>query len=418
MVKTDQLDSLVNSARVDLVTAVQSVSDASTIDQLKQALTKAVESIKTDGEKSFVVSQEIANVLLSEDHFKLATKEAKEKLIRLIGGRDWLATVIKTIPLLYKESSADLAKLTEAIETWFNDSMDRVSGWYKRRTQLVHVVLALGFAVVLNVDSVLIVKRLATDSALRKSIVAQAEKFAEQPPVQVNPPAAPARPQQQGDQTGAGSATESGAAAPPISLVLNPASTPGGSSILGSLTLATPAPANGIQVKVTTTDEAKVPAPAPVTIAGGAKTKTFTITTKPLAAPASVTLNASYDGNSADAVLTLSDTPQEKYRILREQLDHLDLPVGWVTPGKDEAAAQEFREWPGWFWRTDFNVWAGKWWQAIRFHLLGWILTAAAGSIGAPFWFDLLNKFITIRSAGKKPEEKEAEKEKAKDKQK
>jgi hypothetical protein len=50
--------------------------------------------------------------------------------------------------------------------------------------------------------------------------------------------------------------------------------------------------------------------------------------------------------------------------------------------------------------------------------MLGWMLTAAAGSLGAPFWFDLLNKFITIRSAGKKPEEKEAEKQKAKDKQK
>ena len=36
-------------------------------------------------------------------------------------------------------------------------------------------------------------------------------------------------------------------------------------------------------------------------------------------------------------------------------------------------------------------------------HLLGWLLTAAALSLGAPFWFDLLKKFINLRGAGQKP---------------
>src|SRR6185295_6242435 len=47
-------------------------------------------------------------------------------------------------------------------------------------------LLALGFAVGLNVDSVLIVKRLSRDSALRKSVVAEAESFAKSPPVEIN----------------------------------------------------------------------------------------------------------------------------------------------------------------------------------------------------------------------------------------
>ena len=34
---------------------------------------------------------------------------------------------------------------------------------------------------------------------------------------------------------------------------------------------------------------------------------------------------------------------------------------------------------------------------------IGWLLTAFAISLGAPFWFDLLNKFISARSTGKKP---------------
>lgn len=35
--------------------------------------------------------------------------------------------------------------------------------------------------------------------------------------------------------------------------------------------------------------------------------------------------------------------------------------------------------------------------------ILGWFLTAAALSLGAPFWFDLLNKFINLRGTGEKP---------------
>ena len=34
---------------------------------------------------------------------------------------------------------------------------------------------------------------------------------------------------------------------------------------------------------------------------------------------------------------------------------------------------------------------------------LGWLLTALAISLGAPFWFDLLNKLIQLRSTGAKP---------------
>jgi hypothetical protein len=38
--------------------------------------------------------------------------------------------------------------------------------------------------------------------------------------------------------------------------------------------------------------------------------------------------------------------------------------------------------------------------------ILGILLTAIAASLGAPFWFDLLNRFVSIRSTGKAPEER------------
>jgi hypothetical protein len=38
------------------------------------------------------------------------------------------------------------------------------------------------------------------------------------------------------------------------------------------------------------------------------------------------------------------------------------------------------------------------WWGT---HLLGWLFTVIALSLGAPFWFDMLNKFMNLRNAGK-----------------
>jgi hypothetical protein len=36
-------------------------------------------------------------------------------------------------------------------------------------------------------------------------------------------------------------------------------------------------------------------------------------------------------------------------------------------------------------------------------HVLGWILTALAGTLGAPYWFAMLSKVVSIRGSGPKP---------------
>jgi hypothetical protein len=46
----------------------------------------------------------------------------------------------------------------------------------------------------------------------------------------------------------------------------------------------------------------------------------------------------------------------------------------------------------------EMGYWA--WMQKI----LGWLVTALAISLGAPFWFDMLSMLVNVRNAGKKPE--------------
>jgi hypothetical protein len=48
----------------------------------------------------------------------------------------------------------------------------------------------------------------------------------------------------------------------------------------------------------------------------------------------------------------------------------------------------------------------GRWRQAFDAHTFGWLITILAVSLGAPFWFDTLNRIIAIRSAGRAPEER------------
>jgi hypothetical protein len=149
----------------------------------------------------------------------------------------------------------------ENVEVWFNNSMERVAGWYKRKTQAAILVLAVVFTVALNVDTILIINRLSYDAALRQVLVAQAEK-----------------------------------------LVADSARDPAADSAIGA-------------------------------------------------------------------------------RVAR--LQATGLPLGW---GQDVPRSER-----------DF------WWYLTK--LFGLLLTAGAASLGAPFWFDVLNKIITVRSAGKAPEE-------------
>lgn len=63
-----------------------------------------------------------------------------------------------------------------AIEGWFDEAMERVSGWYKRRTQYIAFLLALLLAIAVNADSIGVARHLWDNKTLRDTIVAAAEE--------------------------------------------------------------------------------------------------------------------------------------------------------------------------------------------------------------------------------------------------
>jgi hypothetical protein len=162
----------------------------------------------------------------------------------------------KSISVLLDDAAGDIEKLKTNLETWFNNGMDRVTGWYKRRTQYILLVISMAVTVWINADTLVLAKALIVDSSTRTALVDQAQQ--------------------------------------------------------------------------TVTDNRVPTAKESITTLGG-----------------------------------------------------ISLPLGW----------QDVKD-------------AADWRKQFREHFFGWLLTALAVSMGAPFWFDLLGKVITVRGTGKPPDAK------------
>ncbi len=81
---------------------------------------------------------------------------------------------------LIKQANGDIAQLQRNIETWFDDAMDRVNGWYKRQTQVILFVLGLVVTLLLNADTIYIVQMLSRSPTMRAAIIADAQKLSGQ----------------------------------------------------------------------------------------------------------------------------------------------------------------------------------------------------------------------------------------------
>jgi hypothetical protein len=201
------------------------------------------------------------------------------------------AKVQRALLALVDEAQGDLDKVKKNLGVWFDHSMDRVSGWYRRKIQTIILILGIIVSFGLGVDTIATVKRLWGDSALRSALVAAAQ-------TQV------AKSQQ--------------------------------------------------------AQQAQPPAPA----TGGAATPNFQQVGTDL-------------------------------KKVQDQFSALEIPT---YPLHNVCAEWKEAQNPG----ACTGILSPLWFWLSR-HWLGFIITSAALSLGAPFWFDLLNKLVSMRSAGQKP---------------
>jgi hypothetical protein len=96
--------------------------------------------------------------------------------------------------------------------------------------------------------------------------------------------------------------------------------------------------------------------------------------------------NKSVPGNGTDAAVKAAT---QNYQRNLQALTDLGLPIGW-TPENVKYYSE------------------GDWRQVLA-HILGIAISAFAASLGAPFWFDMLQKFMNIRGVVK-PEDADTKK--------
>ncbi len=70
----------------------------------------------------------------------------------------------------------DATKIQDEIARWFDDSMDRLGGVYKRYLQVLSLAVGLLLAVGLNADTISVVNSLWSDATLRAGLVQIADK--------------------------------------------------------------------------------------------------------------------------------------------------------------------------------------------------------------------------------------------------
>jgi len=200
------------------------------------------------------------------------------------------------------EANKDLDKLRTSIATWFDDSMDRLSGAYKRQLKWISMLIGLLVAIAFNADSFKVATTLWNDGDRRAAAVQIATTVAQQP-------------------------------APPVQST------------------------DDLQKSIEKTEN--------------------TLRSLPIGWQCDVKPSAQAAGAGQRAAVSGAQSQQP-------------TAVSWRTC--IETSLESVNPWKH------------------PLPILGWLLTAVALSLGAPFWFDLLIKFVNVRGAGAKPEREDAKK--------
>ncbi|HYP26782.1 MAG TPA: hypothetical protein VE262_08695 [Blastocatellia bacterium] len=111
-------------------------------------------------------------------------------------------------------------------------------------------------------------------------------------------------------------------------LVVDPSSVQGGSSAQATVGLSSPAPSGGASVAIRSSNTAAATVPSSVTISQGNTLRTFTVTTRPVSAPTSVVITATYRNVSMEATLTVMPaTPAPGAPALLNPASGAQLPL-------------------------------------------------------------------------------------------
>lgn len=104
--------------------------------------------------------------------------------------------------------------------------------------------------------------------------------------------------------------------------------------------------------------------------------------------PAKQSTEEKSNGNDDGAGKETVESPKDVGKLIKK-IEELRLPIGWTVKDGEE------KKW----------IWVSEEFESMDWlvKIMGILITTFAGSLGAPFWFQLLNKIVDLRAAGKQP---------------
>jgi hypothetical protein len=75
-----------------------------------------------------------------------------------------------SLQALIKNAEGDISRFRTSVEQWYDDHMDRVSGWYKRHVAIITLVVGAILVVLLNINALTIGRTLYTESAVSTAV--------------------------------------------------------------------------------------------------------------------------------------------------------------------------------------------------------------------------------------------------------
>ncbi|MGF1477294.1 MAG: hypothetical protein ACFB6S_17250 [Geminicoccaceae bacterium] len=122
---------------------------------------------------SYIPSKRFADALL--DEIKLAKRDDQGLNVLEKGIDNALhPDLANNLKLLARRTDGSIEAFRAEIEGWFNDSMDRVSGWYTQRARTIGLVVALIVVVGMNADSLRLARALYLEDELRHMLASTA----------------------------------------------------------------------------------------------------------------------------------------------------------------------------------------------------------------------------------------------------
>ncbi len=237
------------------------------------------------------------------------------------------------------------AELKKHIEQWYNDYMDRVSGWYKTKQRKKFIIAGFAVAILLNVDSLHLLKMLSLDPNLRDRMVESAEQTA--------------------------------------------------ANIRRDSTFRTDISSMTNVVSIPQNENAML------------KSRSFQVDT-------AMAMEILKKLNAWDSTRKVADsTAKNDLKQLNDALNlvsELNVPIGWSEASAPASWFQSQKEVvlpssknPGLVRYLNERNNDPDTWTVLKY-LIGIIISGISLSFGAPFWFELLVKFVNIRRSGKIPE--------------